>query len=315
MLRRRHVQGAAQCRWRVEPAGGKLEQCAGSPAEAAEVCQGRGSAHPARAVDWPQERLRPQFLPAWQGRRGTAGKAGGTGRLYLHTAAEGGREATGETTRGPLAVRLPAPVQSPGRWSRMACCGPLSAWNPRPSRDRGGAAVVSRPGLARGRPGGPAAIHAVAAVAERRRVSDDAADPARRSRTGRVRAGEVTPALPAPPLEQLASLRTIDVEPAPVLALEARLVYLDNKARYAYRPNMLDYATLEFSLRRHQRAGLQRDATLFSDDGQRMVRVRRRPESESAPDQGAGRGRTAKAQCRASRTPWPAAADLHAARA
>jgi len=93
--------------------------------------------------------------------------------------------------------------------------------------------------------------------------------------------GEVMPALPPPPLEQLSSLRTIDAEPVPVLALEARSVYLDNEARYAYRPGMLDYATVEFCYEDIVVPAFS-DATLFSDPEQRMVQVRRRPESESA---------------------------------
>lgn len=93
--------------------------------------------------------------------------------------------------------------------------------------------------------------------------------------------GEVTPALPPPPLDQLASLRIIDAEPVPVLALEARSVYLDHQARYAYRPGMLDYATVEFCYDDIVMPAYS-DATLFSDSQQRMVQVRRRPESESA---------------------------------
>ena len=93
--------------------------------------------------------------------------------------------------------------------------------------------------------------------------------------------GEVAPALPPPPLDQLASLRTVDVEPVPVLAVEARSVYLDNDARYAYRPSMLDYATVEF-VYEDIRVAAFGDATLFSDRKQQMVQVRRRPESEDA---------------------------------
>ena len=93
--------------------------------------------------------------------------------------------------------------------------------------------------------------------------------------------GEVAPALPPPPLDQLASLRTVDVEPVPVLALEARSVYLDNNARYAYRPNMLDYATVEFFYDDIRVAAFS-DASLFSGQEQQMVQVRRRPESEAA---------------------------------
>lgn len=89
------------------------------------------------------------------------------------------------------------------------------------------------------------------------------------------------PALPPPPLEQLASLRTLDVAPVPVLALDARSVYLDHNGRYAYRTNVLDFGTVEF-LYDGIRVPALSDTTLFTDAEQRMVQVGRKPEAEAA---------------------------------
>ena len=92
--------------------------------------------------------------------------------------------------------------------------------------------------------------------------------------------GEVAPALPPPPLEQLATMRSIDVEPVPVLALEARPVYLDHHGQYAYKLNDLEYATVEFAYE-DIRVPAFSAATLFSDARKGMLQVRRRPEAEA----------------------------------
>jgi superfamily II DNA or RNA helicase len=92
---------------------------------------------------------------------------------------------------------------------------------------------------------------------------------------------EAAPALPPPPLEQLASMRTLDVEPMPLLALDARSVYLDHNGHYAYRPHVLDFGTVDF-LYDDIRVPAYSDTTLFADAGQHMVQVKRKPEAEAA---------------------------------
>ena len=91
---------------------------------------------------------------------------------------------------------------------------------------------------------------------------------------------EVAPALPAPPLSDLATLKTIDAEPVPVLKLDTRLVYLDHHGKYAYRANPLDFGMVEFDY-----GGLFvpafSGATLFSDAGHDMVHVARRAKTEA----------------------------------
>ncbi len=92
---------------------------------------------------------------------------------------------------------------------------------------------------------------------------------------------ETVPVLPPPPLEQLASLRTIDLEPVPVLALDARLVYMDHNGQYTYRAHVLDFGTVDF-LYDDIRVPAYSDTTLFADLKQQMVQVKRKPEAEAA---------------------------------
>lgn len=91
---------------------------------------------------------------------------------------------------------------------------------------------------------------------------------------------EVSPALPTPPVKELATLETINVEPVPVLKLDTRLVYLDNNGQYTYRTTSLDFATVEFAYGSISVSAFS-NTTLFSSAGQQMVHVARRPEAEA----------------------------------